>query len=177
VFSSPACGGDALGQSGDGFDPLADLSDGLGEPVAVKAAIEPGAGGGPDTLAVTASLEPGWHLYSITQKPGGPLATTIRLAADSTRQLAGSFTADPAPTTRTIDEIPAWKGIPIEEHGGRVTWRAALQPGGGEVRGSVRHVLPAAADDRLRGRLRGRSRPGGFRTGSGLGTCGRVSRA
>jgi suppressor for copper-sensitivity B len=141
IAGSSACGGDGLVQPGDGFDPLADLSGELGEPVAVTAAIEPGADGAPDTLTVTAILESGWHLYSITQKPGGPLATTIRLAADSPRQLAGTFAAEPAPTTRTVDDIPAWKGIPIEEHGGRVTWRAALQPGGGEVRGSVRLQL------------------------------------
>ena len=127
--------------AGDAFDPLADLAAGLGEPVAIAAVIEPGADGKPDMLAVTATLEEGWHLYSITQKPGGPLATKLTVAADSPRQAAGSFTADPPPSVRLVDDVPAWKGLPIEEHGKRVTWRAPLAPGAGAVRGSVRLQL------------------------------------
>jgi len=123
------------------FDPLADLAGELGEPVTIRASIEPGQAGQPDMLAVTAVLEEGWHLYSITQKPGGPLATTIRLAADSPRQTADSFVANPAANVRLVDDVPAWKGLPIEEHSGTVTWRAPLGPGAGEVNGSVRLQL------------------------------------
>ena len=32
-------------------------------------------------------------------------------------------------------DVPAWKGLPIEEHAGVVTWRAPLAPGSGEVPG------------------------------------------
>ena len=55
--------------------------------------------------------------------------------------MAGSFAAEPAAAVRMVDDVPAWKGLPIEEHGGRVTWRAPLQPGAGEARGSVRLQL------------------------------------
>jgi suppressor for copper-sensitivity B len=123
------------------FDPLADLAAELGEPVEVSAVIEPGTGGGPDVLAVTATLEEGWHLYSLTQPRGGPLPTTITIADDSPRRVTGPFEPDSPPTVRRVDEIPAWQGIPIEEHAGRVTWRAPLAAGAGEVRGRLRVQL------------------------------------
>jgi len=118
-------------------NPLADVSAALGEPVAIAAAVEPGRGGGADMLAVTARLEPGWHLYSVTQKPGGPIATRITVAADSPRSVTGPFVPDAEPHRRTADDVPAWKGLVIEEHAGVVTWRAPLAAGAGDVRGSV----------------------------------------
>jgi suppressor for copper-sensitivity B len=121
-------------------DPLAAINAALGSPVRIAAAIEPGTAGGPDVLAVTATLEPGWHLYSLTQKPGGPRPTTITITADSPRRIAGGFEPDVPPDAHAVDDIPSWKGLVVEEHAGRVTWRAALEPaaaGGTEVRGSV----------------------------------------
>jgi suppressor for copper-sensitivity B len=118
-------------------NPLADVTAALGEPVAITAAVEPGQGGKPDTLAVTATLEEGWHLYAISQKPGGPIATRVKVAEDSPRQVAGGFAPDSEPHKRTVDDVPAWKGLVIEEHSGTVTWRAPLRPGAGEVRGAV----------------------------------------
>ena len=121
-------------------DPLAAINAALGNPVQVEAVIEPGKAGGPDSLAVTASLEPGWHLYSLTQKPGGPRPTTITIAADSPRQVVGSFKPDTPPDSHAVDDIPSWKGLVVEEHAGHVTWRAPLAPAessAAEVRGSV----------------------------------------
>jgi suppressor for copper-sensitivity B len=118
-------------------NPLADVAAALGEPVAITAAVEPGRDGGADTLAVTARLEPGWHLYSVTQKPGGPIATRITVAKDSPRSATGPFLPDAEPHRRTADDVPAWKGLVIEEHAGVVTWRAPLAAGAGDVRGSV----------------------------------------
>jgi len=121
-------------------DPLAAINAALGSPVQIDAAIEPGTGGKPDVLAVTASLEEGWHLYSLTQKPGGPKPTKIAIAADSPRQLAGGFQPDTPPQSHAVEDIPSWKGLVVEEHAGTVTWRAPLQASSGgakEVRGSV----------------------------------------
>jgi len=118
-------------------NPLADITAALGEPVRIEARIEPGTGGGPDVLAVTATLEEGWHLYAVSQKPGGPIATRVTVAEDSSRRVAGPFVPDAEPTRRTVDDVPAWKGMVIEEHSGRVTWRAPLEPGSGEARGAV----------------------------------------
>ena len=119
-------------------DPLAAVNAALGSPVTIQARVEPAAAGKPDVLAVTATLEEGWHLYSVTQKPGGPKPTRITLAADSARRLAGAFVPDAPPQSHEAEEIPAWKGLVIEEHAGTVTWRAPLAPGGdGDVRGTV----------------------------------------
>ncbi len=119
-------------------DPLAAVNDALGSPVTITAVVEPGSGGSPDVLAVTAKLEEGWHLYSVTQKPGGPRPTRIALAAGSARSLAGGFVPDAPPSSHEAEDVPAWKGLVIEEHAGTVTWRAPLAPGGGgEVRGTV----------------------------------------
>ncbi len=123
------------------FDPLAGLGDEEANEIEISAAIEPGAAGKPDILAVTATLEDGWHLYAITQKSGGPLATKLAVAADSQRKTAGPFVADPPPHVRRVDDIPAWKGLPIEEHANEVTWRAPLAAGAGDVKGSVRFQL------------------------------------
>jgi thiol:disulfide interchange protein len=119
-------------------NPLAAIADALGDPVKVTAVIEPAGDGRPDMLAVTAVLEEGWHLYAVSQKPGGPIATRITLADDSPQRTAGPFTPDEEPHRRTVEDVPAWKGLIIEEHAGRVTWRAPLAPAGsGEARGSV----------------------------------------
>ncbi len=121
-------------------DPLGAINAALGSPVTISAVVEPGTNGKPDVVAVTAALEQGWHLYSITQKPGGPRPTAIAIAPDSARQTAGPFVPDAPPHSHAADDVPAWKGLVIEEHAGAVTWRAPLQPaaaGAADVRGSV----------------------------------------
>ena len=123
--------------SGGVADPLAAVTAALGDPVAVSAAVELGSGGRPDQLAVTATLEEGWHLYAISQKRGGPIATKITLAADSPRKITGAFVPDAEPHKRTVEDVPAWKGLVIEEHSGRVVWRAPLESGAGDIRGAV----------------------------------------
>jgi len=121
------------------FDPLASISAALGSPATIAATIEPGQQG--DVLVVTATLEEGWHLYSIDQKPGGPQATKITVAADSPLKLAGPFRPDAAPHKRTIKDVPGWNGLVVEEHDGIVNWRAPLAPNpdgkAAEVHGSV----------------------------------------
>ncbi len=127
------------------FDPLGSISAALGSPAQITARIEPGPqtedGQRSNVLAVTATLEEGWHLYSLEQKPGGPQATKINLAADTPLKLAGPFRPDAPPHKRTIKDVPGWNGLVVEEHAGTVTWRAPLaaNPAGkaAEVRGTV----------------------------------------
>ena len=107
-------------------DPLASINAGLGGPAQVAARIEPGQDG--DRLIVTATLEDGWHLYSLEQKPGGPQATRIALAADAPQRLAGPFQPDEPPHKRTVKDVPGWNGLVVEEHAGTVIWRAPLAP-------------------------------------------------
>src|SRR5262245_23811730 len=49
------------------------------------------------TLYVTAEMAPGWHIYSITQAPGGPLKTKIKLTPSPAYKLTGEFKALEAP--------------------------------------------------------------------------------
>lgn len=49
--------------------------------------------GAPFTVRLHASIPAGWHLYSITQPPGGPVRTVISLPAGSAFVLAGKVRA------------------------------------------------------------------------------------
>ncbi len=125
-------GGVEPGPASDLFNPLADVTDELGAPVTISAVVEPGGGGKPDVLAVTATIEEGWHLYSLEQgkdaeKAGGPKATKIVVADDSPQRPAGSFLPDVEPDRRRVDDVPSWQGLVLEEHHGRVTWRVPLE--------------------------------------------------
>jgi thiol:disulfide interchange protein len=109
---------------GVGFDPLAGVAAALGSPVEVAATVESGPDG--ELLVVTATLDEGWHLYSLDQKAGGPQPTRIVVARDSPQTPVGAFKPDAAPHRRTIKDVPGWNGLVVEEHAGTVTWRAAL---------------------------------------------------
>jgi suppressor for copper-sensitivity B len=137
AFAEDLAGRLGLAAAGEPANPLAAITGALGEPVEITAAIEPAADGRVATLAVTAVLEEGWHLYAISQQPGGPIATRITIAEDSARRVTGPFKPDSEPHKRTVTDVPAWKGLVIEEHSGRVTWRAPLNSAEGQVKGSV----------------------------------------
>jgi suppressor for copper-sensitivity B len=96
------------------------------EPVTIAAQIEESADG--QTLVVTATLAPGWHLYSLDQPPGGPKATSIEVDAGSPLLPVGQFTASPPPTKKKVSDVPGWEGLTIEEHSGEVRWTVALSP-------------------------------------------------
>ncbi|HEY7543767.1 MAG TPA: cytochrome c biogenesis protein CcdA [Blastocatellia bacterium] len=63
------------------------------KPPAVKGPLKPG-----DKFSVklTAEIDAGWHLYSLSQPAGGPIPTRITLAAGQPFKLAGKV-ASPAP--------------------------------------------------------------------------------
>ena len=46
---------------------------------------------------VQAELQPGWHIYSITQPAGGPIPTRITVPAEQPFEIAGRITPSPAP--------------------------------------------------------------------------------
>jgi thiol:disulfide interchange protein len=112
---------------GSTFDPLAGIGASDAEPVAIAARVEK-LPSGSNQLVVVASLGPGWHLYSLDQKPGGPKPTKIVVAGDSPLVPAGSFLAAPPPIKKTVSDVPGWEGLVIEEHAGEVTWTAPLKP-------------------------------------------------
>src|SRR5262245_47830199 len=66
----------------------------------------------PAVLMITARVAPGWHVYSITQPPGGPQATKIRLTPSTKYRQVGPFRAFPPPKSH-IDQI--FGGIEVQE--------------------------------------------------------------
>jgi len=79
----------------------------------------------PARLFITAKIRSGWHIYSITQAPGGPLRTRIKLAPSSDFRVTGDFQASPPPEKKTQPE--AFKDVVVEEHHGTVTWHAPIE--------------------------------------------------
>ncbi len=90
--------------------------------VSVSAKVVGGPGGG--TLHVTATVEEGYHIYSITQKAGGPERTALSVATGKGYKTAGEFVARTKPDVHVDQEI--WVGLQIEEHHGTVTWIAPI---------------------------------------------------
>ncbi|RMG00994.1 MAG: hypothetical protein D6741_05900, partial [Planctomycetota bacterium] len=98
---------------------------GFGPPkVTAKGVIAPPQDGRPALLFVQASIEPGWHIYSTTQQPGGPVPTRITLKESPDYRLAGSFQSHPLPH---VGQEPAFPGVTVETHEGSVVWVAALE--------------------------------------------------
>ena len=79
----------------------------------------------PSYLFVTAKIEQGWHIYSTTQKSGGPTRTTIEITAQPGVKLTGNFLPSVPPEKKTEPE--SYGDLPIESHHGTVIWYAPLQ--------------------------------------------------
>ena len=91
--------------------------------VTVSAEFTAPSAAAPGRLFITAKLDPGWHIYSITQPPGGPVTTTI--APEPLKGVhVGDFHALSPP--RTSKEV-GFGDLPIETHTGTVTWSAPLE--------------------------------------------------
>lgn len=75
-------------------------------------------------IFVTAKIEPGWHIYSITQPEGGPITTRINLELPQGVRLAGKFQPSVAPDKK---QEPAFDNIMVETHHGTIVWHAPLE--------------------------------------------------
>lgn len=95
-----------------------------GQDVVFSAFLIPPRDGAPPLVAVQAEVAKGFHIYSVTQPPKGPLRTEITLDKSPSFTLAGAFQADTKPEVSTNE---FWPNVPIEEHRGVVTWVAPLQ--------------------------------------------------
>ncbi len=73
-------------------------------------------------LELTATIAPGWHLYSLTQPEGGPSRSEIRLISQEAR-LVGEFQPDRLPAIRFDDVFQ----MEVEEHSDQVTWSAPIE--------------------------------------------------
>lgn len=79
-------------------------------------------------VVVTANIEEGWHIYSITQPAGGPLKTRLSVSSDSLADPAAPISWVPSkePHRRIETQIKAWHGLTIEEHEGTISWSALV---------------------------------------------------
>src|ERR1700753_462111 len=95
-----AFAGSALAQPSPFGKPLTGPGGGGAEKLKVVEAsgkILPPQGNEPAQLQVTATIAPDWHIYSITQPPGGPIRTRIKVAPSPDYQV-GEFHAISRPT-------------------------------------------------------------------------------
>lgn len=74
-------------------------------------------------LEVEAALSSTWHLYSTTQKPGGPTRTTIEVSGPTQVAVTGPFRPDHEPA-KSVSSI--YDGLTVEEHEGVVIWSAPI---------------------------------------------------
>ncbi len=74
-------------------------------------------------VSITATMEPDWHLYSVTQLPGGPQTSVIKLASTEQAAITGEFMPDAPPHIKQYEFFD----VPVEEHDGTVVWTAPIQ--------------------------------------------------
>ncbi len=135
-----ALGQPELGAPGSTGGALPGATAGEAKKVAVQAQFTAPAGTTPGRLFITATIEPGWHIYSVTQRPGGPIATKIDVTPPPGIGLAGKFQPSVAPD---VTKEPAFENLPIETHHGTVTWNAPIELAAGfdptrlEIRGKI----------------------------------------
>ncbi len=75
-------------------------------------------------VSITATVVEGFHIYSVTQKKGGPLPTVISLVDLESGIKLGGFTPDQPAEIHQYEA--AYGDLDIEEHRGKITWTAAL---------------------------------------------------
>ena len=92
--------------------------------VTVSAQFTAAAPDAPARLFVTATIAPGWHVYSITQPPGGPVATKIHVDQSPNFRVVGQFRPLVAPQRKPE---PAFDNLTVETHEGTVTWYAPFE--------------------------------------------------
>ena len=96
----------------------------------------------PARLFITAQMAPDWHVYSITQAPGGPKRTKIKLDPSKSYELLGDFEPYPRPEKKK-EGIWLDPNLITETHHDSVTWyapitlAAGVDPAGLQITGQV----------------------------------------
>ena len=75
------------------------------------------------TLSVSGEVASGWHIFSITQKSGGPIASTISVAESDQYKVIGDFKSATEPHVSQIEGFD----VPVEEHEGSVAWSVPIE--------------------------------------------------
>lgn len=79
----------------------------------------------PGFLFISAEIPDGWTIYSVTQKPGGPLRTKIQLPKTVTA-LSEPVAFPDGPRVKYEEEV--WgPDFPVEYHTGKVQWRVPFR--------------------------------------------------
>ncbi len=80
---------------------------------------------GADTaqLNVRCALDPKWHVYSVTQEPGGPTRTQLSITAPTSVKATAPFKPN-EPAHKSLSKV--FKGVTVEEHEGVVVWTAPI---------------------------------------------------
>jgi DsbC/DsbD-like thiol-disulfide interchange protein len=80
----------------------ASSAQGITDPITWALAVQPAGAsskpGGMVTLALTATIDEGWHLYAIKLEPGGPVPTTITIPDGQVFSAAGDI-VEPLPAS------------------------------------------------------------------------------
>jgi DsbC/DsbD-like thiol-disulfide interchange protein len=118
---------------------------GAADTLKVSARFAPAADGKPARLFITADVEKGWHIYSLTQPKGGPLASKIKLSPSDEFKITGDFNA--WPKAKSHEEPEIWPDVKIETHKGKVTWYAPIEmtPGSDPAKLSIEGKLNVQA--------------------------------
>ncbi|MCS5631921.1 MAG: protein-disulfide reductase DsbD family protein, partial [Pirellulaceae bacterium] len=75
-------------------------------------------------LTVQLTITDGFHVYSVTQKPGGPIPSKIKLGKKIVNAQLGAAIPNEPPELHDYDVFP---NLVVEEHKKTVTWKAPLQ--------------------------------------------------
>ncbi|MEC7598727.1 MAG: cytochrome c biogenesis protein CcdA [Planctomycetota bacterium] len=75
-------------------------------------------------VSLRATVTTGWHIYSLTQKAGGPIPSEVKLKVPSTAALIEPWECTTDPETH-IEEI--FDNLEVEEHRGSVVWKSKYQ--------------------------------------------------
>ncbi len=75
-------------------------------------------------LRIAVEIPDGWHLYSITQQPGGPQRSVIKVPESASYQITGNFEPDAPPVVQHDDP---YFPVPVEYHSDFVTWTAPIR--------------------------------------------------
>ena len=78
---------------------------------------------GKGILNLAGEIPAGWHVFSVTQESGGPIASTITVAESKDYKVVGKFKSDVEPHVHEVDVFD----VPVEEHEGKVTWSVPIE--------------------------------------------------
>ena len=96
---------------------------GSGDEVTLSGQFQLAEGSRDGRLSITAEMLPTWHIYSITQLPGGTLKSELKVDGSQQFELVGPFEADVPPHVKHYEYFD----VPIEEHADKVTWAAPIR--------------------------------------------------